>query len=166
MVYLILNNLWRLVCAGQMVRGTNFISGSPPPILLTGALQRSLNSVTLTGERGRPEVAAGVAHPGRAYGRTEAAETLRKHGLASLASPCEVCEARAVSAMPGVHRDHPARIAKPVHSCVRDLGCIGTALMSSAKPGVQRDHPARFAKPVQSWVHWERLCELCEAWST
>ena len=51
-VYLILNNLWRLVCTGQMVRGTNFISGSPPPILLTGALQRSLNSVTLTGVRG------------------------------------------------------------------------------------------------------------------
>ena len=52
-VYLILNNLWRLVCTGQMVRGTNFISGSPPPILLTGALQRVLNSGTLTLAIGR-----------------------------------------------------------------------------------------------------------------
>ena len=43
-VYLILNNLWRLVCTGQMVRGTNFISGSPP--LISSA--KSLNSVTLT----------------------------------------------------------------------------------------------------------------------
>ena len=43
-VFLISNNLWRLVCTGQMVRGTNFISGSPP--LISSA--KSLNSVTCT----------------------------------------------------------------------------------------------------------------------